>query len=124
MTIQDVITNVDNTKPNMFDEGIKLVWLNEVDNKVYQIMKKRKGAEELIKPDINAECDYDMQLLLPDEFSCIYTYYLYAMIDFSNNETQRYNNSMIMYDNALDEFEKYWYREHPQISSGTYRKQV
>ncbi len=114
MTIREVLTDTDTMKPNQYDEGTKVKWLNEVENKVYQVISKRKG--EVKKPNINIESDYDSELLLPDAFSDIYTYYIESMIDYYNGETQRYNNSAIMFDNAFSEFENFWYREHRQKS--------
>ena len=119
MTVQDVLTNVDTVKPNSLDDGVKLMWLNEVENNVYKIMMLRKGSENLKKPHLNLE-DINREMLLPDEYSGIYTYYVSAMIDYSNAETTRYNNSMIMYNSKMSEFENYWYRTHPQISDGKF----
>lgn len=115
MTIQDVITNIDNIKPNQYDEGTKLDWINQIENKVYQMMKLRKGSEDIKKPHITIESDYDETLLIPDTYSDIYMHYLSAKIDYYNGETKRYNNSMIMFNSSMEEFENYWYRQHPQI---------
>ncbi|MBE5928500.1 MAG: hypothetical protein E7267_03890 [Lachnospiraceae bacterium] len=120
MTIQEVISNVDTVKPNMIDDGVKIIWLNEVENAVYRIMKLRKGSENTKKPHLTIESDADYELLLPDEFSGIYTHYISAMIDYNNGETARYNNSMIMYNNTMNDFENYWYRTHPQVSDGKF----
>lgn len=121
MTIQEVLAEIDENKPNQYEEGTKLRWLNTIENKVYQTMIKREG-EEIDKPNININSDYEDELLLPDSFTDIYIHYLSAMIDYHNGETQRYNNSSIMFDNEFSEFENYWYREHRQKCKGTFRR--
>ena len=120
MTIQEVLANIDNVKPNMIDDGIKVIWLNEIENNVYKVMKLRRGSEELEKPNISLASDFTTECLLPDEYTGIYTYYVSAMIDYMNGETGRYNNSMVMYNNAWKEFENYWYKTHPQVSDGKF----
>ena len=120
MTIQEVLANIDNLKPNMIDDGIKVIWLNEIENNVYKVMKLRRGSEELEKPNISLASDFNTECLLPDEYAGIYTYYISAMIDYVNGETGRYNNSMVMYNNAWKEFENYWYKTYPQVSDGKF----
>lgn len=122
MTLQEVLTKADDLKPNQYEEGNKLDWINTVENRVYQTMKRRKGSEEIEKPKIDTNSDCNEELLLPDAYCDIYIYYIHAMIDYFNGETTRYNNSVIMYDNAWSEFENYWYREHPQVSDGIIKR--
>lgn len=124
MTVQEVLAQTDAVKPNQFEEGMKLVWLNEVEGRVYQVMKLRKGSEDVKEPHISMESMYNDCLLLPESFSGIYVHYLSAMIDYFNGETARYNNSMYMFNTAWSEFENYWYREHGQVSDGSFGKQV
>ena len=118
MTIQEVLTNFDTMKPNQFDEGTKLAWLNEIEQKVYHTMSQREG--EVRFHIISTESDYSESMLLPELYTNIYSYYLGSMVDYYNGETTRYNNSVIMFDTAYGEFENYWYREHRQKSDGRF----
>ena len=43
MTIQEVLTNFDTMKPNQYDEGTRLAWLNEIEQNVYHTMSQREG---------------------------------------------------------------------------------
>lgn len=56
--------------------------------------------------------DADDELIAGDEHSYLYVYYAMAQIDFFNAETERYTNSMIMYNNSLNEFKKEYTRLH------------
>ena len=122
MTVQEALAQADIIKPNQFEEGVKLRWLNDIEGKVYQVMRMRKGSEEIREPDINMESGYDKELLLPDLYSELYMHYLSAMIDYYNGETARYNNSMYMFNSVWGEFENYWYRTHGQVSDGIFGK--
>ena len=72
MTLQEVLTKADDLKPNQYEAGNKLDWINTVENRVYQTMKRRKGAEEIEKPKIDTNSDCNEELLLPDAYCDIY----------------------------------------------------
>lgn len=119
MTIQDAITETDNLKPNLYDTGSKLRWLNDIEGKLYNdIFSVRMDSPVKDCPKYNLSSDFNTDLLVPDTYAQIYIYYLIAMIDYYNAELDRYNNSMVMFNMAWDEFAKYWYSTHRQISRG------
>ena len=57
----------------------------------------------------------DTELLAPDPYTDLYKYYLFSMIDFTNEEMDRYTNSMLMFNNSWQEFVNYWYRTHGTV---------
>lgn len=57
----------------------------------------------------------DTELLVPDPYTDLYKYYLFSMIDFTNEEMDRYTNSMLMFNTSWQEFVNYWYRTHDTI---------
>jgi hypothetical protein len=59
-----------------------------------------------------SEEDKDVELLVPDPYSELYVYYIFSMIDFHNGETDRYSNSMIMYNNAYSNWFNHYNRTH------------
>lgn len=122
MTIQDAITETDNLKPNQYDTGSKLRWLSDIEGKVYDdILSVRMDPPVSDCPKYDFESDFDTALLVPGTYAKIYIYYLTAMIDYHNAELERYNNSMMMFNAAWDEFARYWYSTHRQISKGRFK---
>lgn len=122
MTIQDVIAETDNLKPNQYDTGSKLRWLSDIEGKIYDdILSVRMGSPVSSCPKYDLESDFDTDLLAPDTYAQVYVYYLMAMIDYYNAELERYNNSMVMFNMAWDEFARYWYSTHRQISKGRFK---
>lgn len=70
--------------------------------------------------DVTDLQDGDTVLLIPDEFSQVYVDWMFAMIDYTNQEMSRYTNSMIMFNAHYADFANVWNRTHRPI--GTFVK--
>lgn len=117
-TINEIITEVDEIKPNAYDEGIKIKWLSNLDYRIYNdIIKTHEQDEdnEITSFAGYDESNEDTELLAPDPYSELYKYYLYSMIDFSNSETDRYANSMQMFNTAYSDYQNHYNRTHLPI---------
>ena len=55
------------------------------------------------------------ELLAPDTYADIYRHYLYAMMAYSTGETDRYSNSLIMFNNSYQEYLDWYNRTHKPI---------
>lgn len=117
MTLQDVITQCDDLKPNQFTALQKLKWINQVESKIWKeiIINREIPLDDDGNPTLTLneykEEDMDIQLLAAD-YSELYLYYLMSMVDLFNEETSRYNVSMSMFNEAYRGFADQWYREH------------
>ena len=115
MKVGQVISDVDELKPNQYSDNTKIQWINDIEKKVYrEIIANREGysGEE---PEYSIE-DYEKIMLVPDGYAVLYSYYLMAMIDYHNAEINRYNNSMIMFNQAYSDFAGYYYSSHRQLN--------
>ena len=121
MTISEILALVDDINPNTYDEKIKINWLSELDNKIFTSLVMTcehvlvdDGEGNLVEPTFTAytEDDEEKELIAPNEFADIYRYYLATQIEYSNGETDRYNNSMLMFNSAYDAFERWYVRNH------------
>lgn len=107
MTIKELLDAVDQLKPNQYNYSQKIVWLKALDGIIWNKIKLFTGELSDKEPD---PADYDESvmdetvLLLPDPYTEVYTWYVFAMIDVNNGETSRYENDMIMYNTVLQEF--------------------
>ena len=52
----------------------------------------------------------ERELAVPVPFTDVYLYYLAAMIDFYNGDSGRYNDTMVLYNQAWEDYAAY-YRE-------------
>ncbi len=108
-TPAEVIGRVDGIRPNAFDEHVKTGWINKVDGMVQTEVLKLDEAEMKV---YSYPQDADEQLSVPHPYTDIYDFYLMAMIDFANNETELYANDMTMFNNAFAEFKNSWQQKN------------
>lgn len=116
MTLNEIITLVGELKPHQFEDNVLIGWINAVEGKLVNEVFCMREEDERIKTldysKYDELTDMDTELLVPDPYTDLYKYYLFSMIDLTNEETDRYTNSMIMFNNSWQEFVNYWYRTH------------
>ncbi len=124
MTINQVLAMVDEITPNTFDTKVKIDWLSKLDGRVFNdiILTHEHALVEdeegnLIEPTFSGYSDLavDKELLIDDVYSDVYRDYLMAMIAYSNGETERYQNSMIMFNSNYKEYVDWYNRTHKPI---------
>lgn len=108
MTINDILTKVDDLKPNQYSDAIKIGWLNDVEGQIFNdIIKTHRLPDWEDIPEYYIPYtpdDINLNVAAPDEYADLYVYYLFAMIDFHNNEAARYASSMQMFNTAIKSF--------------------
>lgn len=118
MTIYEVLAMVDEIQPNTYDEKVKMTWLSELDGRVFKDVVLEyehelvdDGEGNMIEPTFTAYNDENQELIIPDEYADIYRHWLFAQIAYSNGETERYQNSMLMFNSSYQDYTK-WYRRN------------
>ena len=105
MTIKQIIDLVDKMKPNAFMPDVKMMWLNEVEGYV-QTYIHLTDIEDIVVYDYNT--DADKELLVPPPHNGVYWTFLTAMIDYANGEYNKYQNTITLYNNNMQEYQR-WY---------------
>lgn len=120
MTIADVIAKVDSLKPNTYDKEDKIRWLSDLDARVKtKIIDAHECRDPVYFYGYDDETDPDTELLVPKPYDEMYLRWLEAMIDYHNSDDDRYNNAIILFNNAYEGFKKHYTRTHMPISRGT-----
>ena len=125
MTINELLTEVDELKPNQYEDALKIGWISNLDHRIVKevilthelpaMVETDEDGNEVIKEfSFNGYTEDDMgtELIVREPYSELYKFYLFAMIDFYNGETDRYTNSMIMFNNAFSSFANDYNRTH------------
>ena len=117
MTIQQALDQADSLKPNMMDRNMKIVFLQEIEQKIYrEILLKHEHAEEQeVLPEYDADSDAATVLLVPDPYSVVYVYWLLTKIDLQNLEMDKYNNDRALFENAYGEMSDWWNRTYMPV---------
>lgn len=124
MTVQEILAKVDEIKPNTFDENLKITWLSELEGRIFNdvilthvhdLVDDEEG--NMIEPTFAGfdETSENEELLVPNTYCDLYRNYVFAQMDFANGETDRYNNSMIMFNNSYNDFCNWYNRTHKPI---------
>lgn len=113
MTIADVIARVNEVKPNTYQQLIKIKWLSQLEWSIKrEIVDLHEGSSEVEFNGFDENTPLETKLIAPAPYDEIYVRWLEAQIDYANGEMGRYNNSMAMFNTAMDSFYRYYHREH------------
>lgn len=118
MTIQKVLSTVDELKPNSISEGQKLEWLNEIETTVYtEVILTHQGSDQYEKPHIDLNTDYNTELIAQEPYDRIYPEYVMCKIDFTEREWDGYNNTAAQFSQSYKEYKAWYNRNHLPKSS-------
>lgn len=121
-TPREIIDRVDAHKPNQYSLEDKLRWINELEYSIYHDIisthRFRKCEEPIAFRPIE---NIDQMLIVPFPYDEVYDSYIKMRIDDENQETARYNNSVVMYNAHLDNFAKFWNKHHMPKNKSRFR---
>lgn len=111
MKIRELFANIDQMRPNAFTDREKLYFLNTIEGRIYkEILQKAEGDDSVFQ--VFQEGEEERELIVPIPYTDIYLYYLAAMIDFYNGDSSRYNDTMVLYNQAWEDFAAYYRQTH------------
>ena len=113
MTIQDVLNEVDELKPNQYKSGTKISWISKIEKKIHDDIISRQGYDGP-PPDYTRNTDLETVLLAPDAYADLYVYYVISMIEQHNGEIERYRNTSAMFNQLYINFIGWYYATHRQ----------
>ena len=119
MTIADVISKVDALKPNNYTPEDKVGWLSTLDSRVKaQIIDTHERKVPFYFYGYDSILDLETELLVPAPYDEMYLRWLEAQIHHHNSEDERYNNAIILFNNAYEGYKKHYTRTHMPLSQG------
>ena len=122
MKIIEAIGRVDDLKPNAYDVEHKIGWLSKLDLMIQnQVFNTHEGAPETIFTGYPVDVDQQTELIAPAPFDEMYIYWLKAQIELANNEYNRYNVEITMFNTEWQEFINEYHRHHLPKTAGSGR---
>ena len=112
MKLAQLISVVDETKPNQYGTEEKTRWVSEIEGMVVDEIINKADGNEVEFEAYDYDLDAERELLVPDRYADVYMNYLYAKIDQLNAEFARYNNSVTMFEASYSTFASYYRRRH------------
>ena len=148
MNIQTVLDTVDRMMPNFMDRQLKLRFLTEIDQKIYNeiILKHERGKrkkpyyedehtidlyaplrgdweddqEEEKPPYYDMDTDPGTELLAPDANHMLYVYWIMRRIDEQNLEFDKMNAHQMLFENEYGTFDDWYTRNHMPLTARPY----
>jgi len=121
MTIADVINRVNALKPSGFTQKQKIEWLENIEGQIYwEIVVPNENPKGIKFDGFPSDVDTAHELIAPKPYDEVYVLYLQAQIDLGNQETQKYNNSMTLFNSAYSALRSWWKRTHMPVSAVTH----
>lgn len=119
MTIAEAISQVDALKPNTYTQEDKVGWLSTLDARVKkQVINAHEYNDTIFFYGYDSVADMETELLVPAPYDEMYLRWLEAQIDYHNSEDERYNNAIMLFNNAYDGYKKYYTRNHMPLEKG------
>ncbi len=121
MTINELLTEIDEVMPHQYDDALLIKWLSNLEGKiVLEVFATHEVLEDEPNPsDFHGYTDSDIgaELLVKEPFTDLYRFYLMSQICFANQEVDRYTNEMIMFNASYNSFTSYWNSTHKPLAT-------
>lgn len=111
MTVAGLIERVLEFRGTQYNEDTMVGWLNEIEGQaIEEVVNKAEGFDVEFIP-LSYDLDAERELTIPDRFQDVYINYMLSKMDFHNQETERYNNDVVMFNGAFDAYAA-WFRSN------------
>lgn len=116
MTIEDVLTEVDELRPNTFDDAMKIRWISILEGRIVDEVLSTHILADKIEFTGYTLNDMAAELFVPDQYADVYKFYIFAMMDSVNGETARYTVSQAQFNDAWKSFANFYNRTNMPLS--------
>lgn len=105
MTVKEIISLVDELKPNHYSTERKMEWLNQIEGQIYEkIIKTHENPDGITFEKYSLEADGDKEVIASGIYEALYRYFIESQIDYANQEINKYNNSAAMFNKLYSEY--------------------
>lgn len=119
MKIIEAIQELDSLKFNTYTQEDKVKWLSRLDMMIKkQIIDTHEGGEKISFQGYTADTPMDTVLLAESPHDDIYLRWMEAQIDYHNGEYDKYNNAIILFKAAFEDYAAYYNQTHKPVSRG------
>lgn len=118
MTIIEAINRTEAVKANQYTQEEKIRWLSILDGIVFkEVIETHENTEGYAYSGYNDSTSLSTQLLIAEPYAQqIYPAWLAAQIDLCNDEIQRYNNNMDIFQAAYISYTAWYNRTYMPIT--------
>lgn len=120
MTIRNAIESTDALKYNTYTTSEKVSWLSQLDWDIKRnILDLHEGSSNWGFFGYDDNTEQDVHMLAPAPWDQMYLRWLEAQIDYHNGENERYNASILRFNDIYQDYAAYYRRTHMPKSAGS-----
>ncbi|MBE6685776.1 MAG: hypothetical protein E7591_00915 [Ruminococcaceae bacterium] len=110
MKANDIIKDVDLQRAgHELSSGTLCSYIAELEERIYtELVCTHKNPDNIEYTAISE----DTTLIAPARYKDMYVFYVLAKIDYIRQDTSRYTNNMIMYNELYSDFANWWNRTY------------
>ncbi len=112
MKIKEAIARFDTLYPNAFSHSEKLMWLSELDGKIYNEILSLYENSPVFFDGYTSSTNESTELLVPFPNDDIYIKFMCLKTDLINSDIKRFNNSAMLFNSAFACFANEYNRTH------------
>ena len=115
MTTNEAIERVARLKPNAVRDGDIADWILDLNGRLLTELHIEQEDAPRIWPE-----DGDKELLATEPYAELYVFYAVAMIEFYQREYSNYNNTIVMFNDRMADYRRWYRRENCPEKGGDF----
>ena len=120
MTIMEAISQADDTNKNPYSLKQKIIWLSRAEAMVKDIVDSHEGGEDVTFRGFDEHTDRNTVLIMQQPYDECYIHWLQAQVYYANDEIDRYNRAITMFNALFDDFKSYYKKNHTPKGYGRF----
>lgn len=118
MTILQAIQKIDTLKPNTYTQSEKVAWLNTIEGLIKRnVIDTHEDGEDIEFTGYDQDTPVDTEMIVYEPYDELYVLWLEAMINYTNGEFVKYNNTIIRVNDMQQAFANDYNRRHMPIGT-------
>lgn len=118
MTILQAIQKIDTLKPNTYTQSEKVAWLNTIEGLIKRnVIDTHEDGEGIEFTGYDQDTPVDTEMIVYQPYDELYVLWLEAMINYTNGEFVKYNNTIIRVNDMQQAYANDYNRRHMPIGT-------
>lgn len=118
MTIMEAIQRLNSLVGNTYQQEEKIEWLSRVDSRIKQTIIDTH-EDPVAFSGYDADTPTDTALLACPPYDELYLRWMEAQVFYHNGEFKKYNNAIILFNTAFEDFQNFYNRTHMPKNAGS-----
>ena len=116
----EAISQADDTNKNPYSLKQKIIWLSRAEAMVKAIVDSHEGGDDVTFQGFDENTDRNTVLIMQQPYDECYIHWLQAQVYYANDEIDRYNRAITMFNALFDDFKSYYKKNYTPKGYGRF----